>query len=436
MPDTPSPARAVRFAHFVLAALIAVQPACSSLYPRVPPPPYQEQIHRIAIVAASQSTDIAIESFGRSKGFGATHTGGTTFISCLTSLSHSHCTGDVCGGLLLIGLGVCGIAGLVGAGLGAASAPTADQATHALSESERLLSSQNLHRALKDQLVAVARQRATPQWVDLTSEMAATVTASRDYRPLAALGIDTAVEVGVARFVTAGRWAGISLIPIAETKLIRTMDNTVIFSEHYRLETEGRKAEDWLAEGGRRLLDGVADSLAALSIHIHDYAFSYYPLPNRAPHMAGGLAAAFGLAPIEPTTRGQLTGDPILGNWLEWKLVDSLQPTLRWEAFPRADDLIAAPEDMTRVRNVRYDLVIAREKGLSPEPACYRREGLTTPAHHLETPLAPDARYFWSIRARFELDGRERVTEWSSTAWVARQQFTAPSSFSYRFRTP
>jgi len=40
------------------------------------------------------------------------------------------------------------------------------------------------------------------------------------------------------------------------------------------------------------------------------------------------------------------------------------------------------------------------------------------------------------VRSRFDLDGRERLTEWSSAHYMARQGITAPSVFSYRFKTP
>jgi hypothetical protein len=43
----------------------------------------------------------------------------------------------------------------------------------------------------------------------------------------------------------------------------------------------------------------------------------------------------------------------------------------------------------------------------------YTKRGLVTREHTLETPLQPNARYFWSIRAHFTLDGKRRATEWS-----------------------
>ena len=53
-----------------------------------------------------------------------------------------------------------------------------------------------------------------------------------------------------------------------------------------------------------------------------------------------------------------------------------------------------------------------------------------------KSPLRPGTRYFWTMRARFTLDGVPRVTGWGATHYMARDGMTAPSRFSYRFRTP
>ena len=95
----------------------------------------------------------------------------------------------------------------------------------------------------------------------------------------------------------------------------------------------------------------------------------------------------------------------------------------------------AAPEEMGRVDNVRYDLVIAQERDFAPAEIIYRREGLPDSEHTIEIALSPDTRYYWTVRARFMLDGRERVSEWGSSHFEVREQWTAPSLLSYRFKT-
>ena len=93
--------------------------------------------------------------------------------------------------------------------------------------------------------------------------------------------------------------------------------------------------------------------------------------------------------------------------------VDSLQPTFRWEAFPRPEDLkVDKAGRLATARNPTYDLRIWRAENRFPAELVYARSGLTEPVHTVEIPFVPDTLYLWTIRARFELNGEPRVMEW------------------------
>jgi len=119
----------------------------------------------------------------------------------------------------------------------------------------------------------------------------------------------------------------------------------------------------------------------------------------------------------------------------QWPKAESTTPLLAWEAFPRASDREAKPAEMARVANVGYDLVIAEEENLAAARVVYRREGLPSTEHRIEHPLAPGRRYLWSVRARFELDGRTYVTDWARIG-PSSEVLVAPSLVSYGFATP
>ena len=149
--------------------------------------------------------------------------------------------------------------------------------------------------------------------------------------------------------------------------------------------------------------------------------------------------------------------------------VARFRPTFRWERFPRTADLAElgphaheridsgleelmgtidvakpAPHAIERITAVHYELRLwkvgpvfsgrfetpgtsfwigsaddykyswAHEcRDSDPGELVYSKQGLTSPAHQLETPLEPDSRYFWTVRAHFTLDGKRRATEWS-----------------------
>jgi hypothetical protein len=78
---------------------------------------------------------------------------------------------------------------------------------------------------------------------------------------------------------------------------------------------------------------------------------------------------------------------------------DSLQPTLKWEAFPGT--------------NVTYELKIWRSGRLGPEAVVYSRANIEQNSHKLEVPLEPSTLYYWSVRAHFSENGRDRITDWS-----------------------
>jgi len=143
-------------------------------------------------------------------------------------------------------------------------------------------------------------------------------------------------------------------------------------------------------------------------------------------------ASVQGLRPEYPAVRHNFFNPEIA-----FVTVDSLQPILKWEPFPRPQDRVA-DKFMERVSTITYDLQIWRigENG-QPAELVYERNGLAVPYHKIETPLLSSREYLWSVRARFDLDGKPRVTEWGRPTMgnVGRQDVVPNLNF-YRFETP
>lgn len=149
--------------------------------------------------------------------------------------------------------------------------------------------------------------------------------------------------------------------------------------------------------------------------------------------------AVIGLRPEYPPI-GELYRDA----GYDFVQVDSLQPTFRWEAFPRKQDLAADKEgDLTRLTSVTYDLQIWRAGDTLQYPAerVCAQQGLAETSHRIEQLLAPNTRYSWTVRARFLVNGEPRVTEWAMYEWEdtrLRRPFDEifPSPRYFRFKTP
>jgi hypothetical protein len=334
---------------------------------------------------------------------------------------------------LIFMLGVCGIASAVGAALGGAQAPGAGEVSAAEAAFAKVFYAKTIQESLRGQTVAAALGKGT-SLQSVSPESAQAAAQLRDYRSLAAEEVDTVVEVALTRAGTVG--AGVNepllLRMEARVRVIRTGDNAEVFFTHYLHLGQRLKLSEWLANQGEPLLRGLEAGYESLGSHIHDEVFLLYPFPDLKPRNVLFALVAFGLAPIYPDM-WQL-GGPVDVR-ISWPAVKDLQPTLRWQGFPRNFDVETSPEEMSRVKNVRYDLVIAQERNLAAAETVYRREGLSEAVHTVEKPLSPGTRYFWTVRARFELDGRQRVTDWGQW-FVASGKATAPSQWSYRFKTP
>jgi len=115
--------------------------------------------------------------------------------------------------------------------------------------------------------------------------------------------------------------------------------------------------------------------------------------------------------------------------------VESVTPTLAWELAPVVDrtppDSVnwrpgetPAPTEVvrkalppgTRESDITYDLRIWSVVDGAPGELVYERERLSQPQHRVETALEPDSTYFWSVRMRYIVDGRERARRWSAAS--------------------
>lgn len=397
----------------------------------------QGQLGRVAVIAAARQPQIHLEGFARNKISGAAGTAGSTFVHCLEPIGHSNCSGDFCGAVLILWFGVCGVAGVVGGVVGAVKAPSGHAVRQAEGGLHKAVEAGEIQEALRRQVeqAAVAHGDAA---VSVDAQVVRAAARGGDYRPLADSGVDSVLEVALSEVSTLGPAIDqpLQLLMQARVRLIRTADNRELRADEFLYQGERNLQAQWSAASGTRLVQALQAGYEALGTHIHEHVFMLYPFPDRRMLASDGRSTAFGLAPLSPPNIDRQPRESPRSRQQDWSRVTSSQPTLRWQAFPRPGDLRAAPSDMRRIDQVRYDLVIAEERHLAPARIVYRSEGLSEPKHTLLSPLRPRSHYFWSVRARFVLDGRQRVTEWSASQPSASNRLVSPSQDSYRFRTP
>jgi len=137
----------------------------------------------------------------------------------------------------------------------------------------------------------------------------------------------------------------------------------------------------------------------------------------------GGVTAV-GLHPVYPPLEKKA-----FATHCEFVEVDSLQPTLKWQPFPRPSDDFA-----DKVQDVTYELRIWTTTQGPSGKLRYSRDGLKLPSHKLEESLEPSIQYLWSVRARFMINGDLRVTEWGMAGLPLRNE-SIPNLSCFRFKT-
>jgi hypothetical protein len=115
--------------------------------------------------------------------------------------------------------------------------------------------------------------------------------------------------------------------------------------------------------------------------------------------------------------------------------LDARHPVLRWARFPhpRGEDP-AARGAAGDARRVTYDVRVWRAETGYPVELVYEREALPETSHRIEQALSPSTDYLWTVRARFEVDGQPRRSDWAVTH--APRLPLLPHPFYHRFRTP
>ena len=169
------------------------------------------------------------------------------------------------------------------------------------------------------------------------------------------------------------------------------------------------------------------------------------PILNRVPVwmiglvMAGVLAAgATGCG--KPALVGLIPEYPVVRKkWYslvtEFVEVDSLAPTFRWQPFDIALVSPLHPMEPVHVDHVRYEMRIWQTVTNSTGKLVYLQDRLAATEHRIPRSLRPGTRYYWSVRAHFEVNGERRMTEWTLAGYLLRSE-TVPNESCLRFQTP
>lgn len=433
---------------------------------------------RVGVVAAAPAADPAqqaIEDFSRCAGEpGLAHGLGA---GASAGLSYIEFTGRTAGlGLILFPLGAISV--VAAAAEGTFGPPLDDEAKelHAamFKAQQEFFGVRTQHQGLADALVTESK---TYEGFNLTRlEDTAPPDASLQ---ASASGVDTLAEIAASwRVCPANVGSGDFVFQLRGTVRLSTTDGSGDLAvRKWGVRRGPFDFVEWGKDDARKLREALEDMQAQMARELFREVFYTYRRPSppevkSVPPSAAagidGMAVPFaGFRPVQPQYRVTSRSKSTQGTeqyWVARPTVDSLTPLLVWEPFPGTfqKDPYSDPRPFVDtagqvVEGVAYDLEIECEPGFSPRPATtgteyqarlfrYSRDGLTNTSHRIESPLPPKTKCRWRTRARFVMDGRERVTGWSRSLvpiglpWNMDSIILADEPFAYlrwtQFYTP
>lgn len=196
--------------------------------------------------------------------------------------------------------------------------------------------------------------------------------------------------------------------------LVRNSDDVVITSHAYSVETKEHSVANWRQGGAQLLAEAFADSMAGAAEVVAEETLLTVRSP--AQKKQGYLVKA-----SKPKNKVCLFGCKFTTaknyGFYETK---TTQPTFEWDAFEpqfAADPLV---EGQTLSSNqVEYDLRIHRavpipitNKTLGAGDVVQEFRAIESNSMTLDEPLEHCTAYVWTVRSRFDIDGKTHLTHW------------------------
>ncbi|CAL94864.1 hypothetical protein [Azoarcus olearius] len=373
--------------------------------------------HRVGIALGHFSPRVQLDAEVSGKGGGALHGAGHGALACLELEKGSSGPGTGLITLICLPFGAA-----VGAVLGASSSASGEAIVAGHGRLDQRLATVDLQAALG---------RALEHYADKTDLRAQLYPLAEGPSrpadtPTYPASTDYVIEAAVieARVVTTGANAlPYGLLFEVHARLIRNMDGSTVDTLTLRTSTPLRTVDEWLADQGGAMARAIDAALAEAAEAIIDE----WMLVHRGDPPAAGKPATpsdgerprvpeYALQPLTPPLRVErrFLKRPLLPGHLEPVAV-STTPRFAWEAWPR--DLAPADADATAVP-VIYDLRLYDAgpfpiEGVAAAQLVQEHFGLPQPGFTPQRPLQPCSYYFWTVRARFLLEGRMRATEWT-----------------------
>jgi hypothetical protein len=218
-----------------------------------------------------------------------------------------------------------------------------------------------------------------------------------------------------------GRTPSFTLHIQTHTELVSLANNRILFQKDY--EYIGKK-QDW--DSWSQFRGSIIGELAAAYSQIGNQIYTEqidmpaHCIPFKSDWFSPSAEISGNACFLRPVYPEAKLKGPIEtfadrdGLYIQAIEVDSMQPTLKWESFPRPRDKTAVNAEIIKnITHVVYGLKIWRRTEGYGRILVYERDMLTKPEHQVETTLMPGTDYLWSFRATYQYEGKPRDIPWA-----------------------
>jgi hypothetical protein len=277
------------------AMLVAAALAGCARTPQSVSPVSEEQragLRTIGIVAADRAPrfDFSPATKGRVEGAAKGAAAGAG--SAAQALSGGSCHGEICGAVLILELGVVGVAAIVGGAVGALSAEDESTMAEVRGAVGKAFQELEVQREFGSAVQQYAVRHVRYRVVSVSTSSSPAFQPTPQYGVLSDLGIDAVLEVGVESIGTRGEGINppLALEMTARARLVRVADHAVLADSRYRYVGEPRKYRDWAADEARPFRTEMQRAYTDLAKQIVDTMLSAPSRRSDAEHRARAMA--------------------------------------------------------------------------------------------------------------------------------------------------
>jgi hypothetical protein len=414
----------------LVAMLLFLANSCATTSP--PTAETRAQLGRVGVLALASSPKGDFHTFAKGRGVGVAKGGalggGEGLLYGLAAASRGAASDPYAGAAILLGGLIFMLVGAtVGVVAGAVKAVPAETAESIERQIDKTLDTMNLSVNLAAAVCDARMSRPDLKNCSIANLGSVKPGDALPFCEYARDDISTIVQIEVtdAGFQGGtGKRPSIAFYMQARVRIMNTAAGDTLYTRDFRYLSEERMFREWVGDDAKQLAGGFRDAQKDLADRILDELFLVTEFPFDSGQRAFPGQDHYGicwLKPIYPEHRTRSfrslflkSADEMRRDMILYSQVDSLQPTLRWEPFPRPRDRKPKNESLlSRIKDVTYDLKVWQASNDYPQRLVCDVTGLPEPQYRLPYPLKPGTKYFWTFRVRYTLGGQPQVSRWA-----------------------